>query len=744
MWCVVHHTCVDMSSRTYSSLTRSSKEWFCYHCNSINSSIYNECEYTVPTRNSFSLLNHNLSTPLDDDVFTSLKALHAHSSLVSTSIPHSAASIHSGTRSTESSHQVHHNSEPSRQHSNLVSAPTGVNWRTILLNANSIFGKSAELHHLLDYTKADAVLINESKLDSEISTPEVIPANLGYTVYRKDWNRHGGGVMILIKTCYSSQIADIKSDAELLWIDVQLKNQRKLLLSTFYRPPSSDDEYLKLFDASLLDIHTRTANDRNPPIIVGGDFNLPDINWEHNCVSASSSKNKLHNSFLSTLADHNLSQMVTEPTRKDHILDLMLTNNPSIIKNVQILPGFSDHEFVLSDSNLAPSYARKLPRKIHLFSKANWAEVCQKISDFSATHSNTMSELDINTKWNALKKQLNEIMDSCIPTKMTTTRHNVPWINRTMIHLTAWSRYKSCKKQVTQQMRKARSDYVNNIIESAFQEADTKPFWKFIYSKRGKKIGDAPLKSQGKLFADGRCKAEILNNQFKFVFIKEKSSDIPTPYGPNFPPIGNIQENINGVQKLLSNIEVNKATGPDNLPCRILKEAAPDLAPILTDIFQHSLRDGVLPDDWKKAQVSPVFKKGNTNNAENYRPISLTCVSCKLLEHIICHHIHEHLDKHSIVSSLQHGFRSRHSCESQLLITAHDLGKSYNEKKQVDIAILDFSKAFDKVLQQRLLGKLRHYGITGQTCGWIQAFLSNRTQCVVKEPSWDLYFFFYS
>ena len=129
------------------------------------------------------------------------------------------------------------------------------------------------------------------------------------------------------------------------------------------------------------------------------------------------------------------------------------------------------------------------------------------------------------------------------------------------------SRYKSCKKQVTQQMRKARSDYVNNIIESAFQEADTKPFWKFIRFKRGENIGVAPLKSQGKLFADGRSKAEIPNNQFKPVFTEEKSSDIPTPYGPNFPPIGNIQVTINGVQKLLSNIKANKATGPDNIPC---------------------------------------------------------------------------------------------------------------------------------------------------------------------------------
>ena len=77
--------------------------------------------------------------------------------------------------------------------------------------------------------KDDAVLINESKLDSEIATSEVIPDNLGYTVYRKDRNRQGGGVMILIKNCYSSQMVDIKSDVELQWIEVQLKNQRKLL-----------------------------------------------------------------------------------------------------------------------------------------------------------------------------------------------------------------------------------------------------------------------------------------------------------------------------------------------------------------------------------------------------------------------------------------------------------------------------------------------------------------------------------
>ena len=153
----------------------------------------------MPTRNSFSLLNLNLSTPLDDDVFTSPQSPRAHSSRVGTNIPLLAGSIHSGTHSTESSDQVHHIPEPSRKHSSPVNAPTKVNWRTILLNTNSIFGQSAELHHLLDYMKADAVFISESKLNSELSTSEVIPDNLGYTVYCKDRNRHGGGVMILIK-----------------------------------------------------------------------------------------------------------------------------------------------------------------------------------------------------------------------------------------------------------------------------------------------------------------------------------------------------------------------------------------------------------------------------------------------------------------------------------------------------------------------------------------------------------------
>ena len=191
------------------------------------------------------------------------------------------------------------------------------------------------------------------------------------------------------------------------------------------------------------------------------------------------------------------------------------------------------------------------------------------------------------------------------------------------------------------------------------------------------------------------------------------------------------------MQKLLHTIKPTKASGPDSIPCRVLKEAANELAPALDDIFNSSLSVGTLPVHWKTAHVAPAFKKGNTNAVENYGPISLTCVCCKLLEHIICHHIRAHLDNYNILSIFQHGFRSGHSCDSQLLSTVHDLMSFFDRKKQVDVAVQDFSKAFDVVPHHRLLGKLRHCGINGRPLEWIVDFLNGRMQCVVVDGAYS-------
>ena len=157
------------------------------------------------------------------------------------------------------------------------------------------------------------------------------------------------------------------------------------------------------------------------------------------------------------------------------------------------------------------------------------------------------------------------------------------------------------------------------------------------------------------------------------------------------------------------------------------------IAPILQVIFQRSLNTGRVPKDWSTAFVCPLFKKGDTSLASNYRPISLTSILCKVLEHVVTTNIVSHMDKYNLLYDLQHGFRSKRSCETQLVTLIEDLMRNSIAGNQTDLVLLDFSKAFDKVSHQKLLLKLHRYGIRGPTLKWIQAFLSDRTQTVVID-----------
>ena len=190
-----------------------------------------------------------------------------------------------------------------------------------------------------------------------------------------------------------------------------------------------------------------------------------------------------------------------------------------------------------------------------------------------------------------------------------------------------------------------------------------------------------------------------------------------------------------GVLKLLQNINENKATGPDNIPGKLLKICSQELHETFTILFQHSLSKGIVPDDWKLAFISPLFKKGDKSNVANYRPISLTSIVCKLLEHIVHSTVMDFLDSNKILSSFQHGFRQGRSCESQLLTTLRNFTQCLNSSGQTDAILLDFSKAFDKVDHKILLSKISNIGIQGSLFNWISSFLSNRLQYVVVDGS---------
>ena len=119
-----------------------------------------------------------------------------------------------------------------------------------------------------------------------------------------------------------------------------------------------------------------------------------------------------------------------------------------------------------------------------------------------------------------------------------------------------------------------------------------------------------------------------------------------------------------GVAGLLSNLEDHKASGQDEIPTTLLKRLATVISPILTMIFQASLHQCLIPMDWKSANIVLIFKKGERHNPSNYRPVSLTCICSKLLEHIIYSHIFLHLKKYNILCKEQHGFRMNRSCET--------------------------------------------------------------------------------
>ena len=238
-------------------------------------------------------------------------------------------------------------------------------------------------------------------------------------------------------------------------------------------------------------------------------------------------------------------------------------------------------------------------------------------------------------------------------------------------------------------------------------------------------------------YTQSTAKANILNKQFASVYTKEDQTSIPSLHGESFPDIGTLYIESNGIEKLLSELNPHKATGPDNISSRFLKETAHYVAPLLTFIFQSSINQGKLPVDWKDAFVVPAYKKGSRIIAANYRPISLTSICCKILEYVIHSFIFIHIDSNNILCDHQHGFRPNHSCETRLIAEANDFSMCLNNGVHIDALFLDFAKAFDKVPHERLCYKLSHYGINGPLLLWIKDFLSDRSQQVVLEGKYS-------
>ena len=234
---------------------------------------------------------------------------------------------------------------------------------------------------------------------------------------------------------------------------------------------------------------------------------------------------------------------------------------------------------------------------------------------------------------------------------------------------------------------------------------------------------------------DEKEKANILLNQFSSVFTREPEGEIPRIKPRTNSRIPNLIITVKMVLEALKNINANKSCGPDNLHPRLLIELADILALPITILFNATLKDGTIPKDWKMAFITGIFKKGSKRLPENYRPISLTSILCKIMEKFVRDSVVTHLLEKELLSKKQFGFISGRSTLTQLLYYLDECRKKIANGNVVDAIYLDFSKAFDTVPHRRLLGKLESYGIKGDLFNWIKSFLQNRTQQVVVNGS---------
>ena len=204
---------------------------------------------------------------------------------------------------------------------------------------------------------------------------------------------------------------------------------------------------------------------------------------------------------------------------------------------------------------------------------------------------------------------------------------------------------------------------------------------------------------------------------------------------PEFKPnsiINNILNDIcfedTEIFSVLNNISNSESVGPDGLSAYFLKRISSVICLPLSLIFQRSLHTGILPPIWKTAHVVPIFKgKGSKLFVCNYRPISLTCVICKVVETIIRSRILKHCTDNNILNTDQHGFMSNKSTVTNLVEMLNHITAKLDMGSCIDLLCIDFAKAFDSVSHDKLLYKLYAYGIRGNVLNWISGFLKNRT-----------------
>ena len=366
----------------------------------------------------------------------------------------------------------------------------------------------------------------------------------------------------------------------------------------------------------------------------------------------------------------------------------------------------------------------------------------------------SFKDADIDTYARNVTNHIKEISKQCIPNKTIRVRPlEPPWITssikkqirkrkrlyrraKTTNNPDIWNKFRRQRNKTISLIRLSKQNHIDKLkAKLKFENLTSKDWWStlkyFISSEKVSNI--PPLKSNNNIIFDATEKANLLNDFFTAqTVINDQNVDVPDVTDRNvISELSIVVLTADEVKSVLKSLPVGKASGPDGISNRVLKELADQMAMPLSLLFNQSIEDGKIPADWKEAYVSPVPKGGDLSLSSNYRPISLLSNLDKILERAIFKYIYNHLRDNSILTAYQSGFTPGDSTINQLTYMYDTFCSALDSGKEVRAVFCDISKAFDRVWHKGLIRKLKTAGITGTLLKWFKSYLDERKQRVV-------------
>lgn len=475
--------------------------------------------------------------------------------------------------------------------------------------------------------------VTETWLSSSVYNNEILPN--GYILYRRDRDSRGGGILICVDSGLPSKLISTHPKAEILVVEVGCAPAITLCL--VYKSPNASDELV----SDIYTVIEGLATVSN--LIVLGDFNCPDIDWQ--TLSASSVSSTI---LCDLLFEHNLGQLVSSPTHvHGNVLDLVITNSESCFTNLWVdnsdMP--SDHFKVcftfLSDE---PSTSRRSKFSfVYDYTKVDFSSMCSYLCDYD--FSDFLQSSNVDELWFQLKSLLKESVDKFVPLVRVSNGNTPKWFTQEIRHLINKLRFKRRKnlsnyssvrqagieddeRVLRLKINMARSNWERNLVDEFAGNSNHK-----IFNHIGSLTRDMSLPQLmvygTKEATDDLDKAELFNEFFHSV---QSKPSVTQPGVARCLSIDDLKIDPADTFQVLSSLDTNKAMGIDGISPRVLKFCACAIYEPLTHLFQLCIDQGYLPQEWKLHVITPIFKSGDRSMIRNYRPISLLCIVSKVLE----------------------------------------------------------------------------------------------------------------